>query len=55
LVSAESGLTGIGVDYVKHKVEGTALRANQLHLAFPDDWPPLRVLGMLPASSCSSR
>ncbi len=41
------GLTGLGVDYVRHKVEGTPLSANRLHLTLPDDWPPLQVLGLL--------
>ncbi len=41
------GLTGIGVDYVRHKVEGAPLSANRLHLTLPDDWPPLQVLGLL--------
>jgi len=38
---------GIGVDYIQHKVQGSALSANRLHLALPDDWPPLQVLGLL--------
>src|SRR4051812_14151709 len=41
------GLTGIGVDYVRHKIEGAPLGTNRLHLTLPDDWPPLQVLGML--------
>jgi ATP-binding cassette subfamily B protein len=41
------GFTGIGVDYVRHKVAGTPLSANRLHLTLPDDWPPLQVLGLL--------
>ena len=41
------GLTGIGVDYVRHKVAGTPLSANRLHLTLPADWPPLQVLGLL--------
>jgi ATP-binding cassette subfamily B protein len=42
-----AGLTGIGVDYVQHKVTGAPLSANRLHLAVPDDWQPLQVLGLL--------
>jgi ATP-binding cassette subfamily B protein len=41
------GLTGIGVDYVRHKVAGTPLGANRLHLTLPDEWPPVQVLGLL--------
>ncbi len=41
------GLTGIGVDYVQHKIAGTPLSTNRLHLTLPDDWPPLHVLGLL--------
>jgi ATP-binding cassette subfamily B protein len=41
------GLTGIGVDYIRHKVAGTPLGANRLHLSLPDAWPPLQVLGLL--------
>src|SRR6187402_2810000 len=41
------GLTGIGVDYIKHKLEGTPVGANRLHLSLPETWPPLQVLGLL--------
>src|SRR6478752_3689500 len=41
------GLTGIGVAYIKHKLEGTPLGASRLHLALPEAWPPLQVLGLL--------
>jgi ABC-type multidrug transport system fused ATPase/permease subunit len=41
------GLTGIGVDYVRHKVEGEPLAANRLHLTLPEAWPPLQVLALL--------
>ena len=41
------GLTGIGVDYIKHKVAGTPLGDNRLHLNLPDAWPPFRVLALL--------
>src|SRR5471032_921048 len=39
--------TGVGIDYIRHKVEGVPLAPNKLHLALPDDWEPLRVLGLL--------
>jgi ATP-binding cassette subfamily B protein len=41
------GLTGIGVDYIRHRVSGTPLSANRLHVALPEDWPPMQVLGLL--------
>jgi ATP-binding cassette subfamily B protein len=41
------GLTGIGVDYIRHRVMGSPLGANRLHLTLPDAWPPLQVLGLL--------
>ncbi len=40
-------LTGVGIDYIRHKIEGTPLEANRLHLTLPTDWPYLQVLGML--------
>ena len=39
--------TGLGIDYIRHKVDGAPLGANPLHLTLPDDWPPGQVLGML--------
>ena len=39
--------TGLGIDYIRHKVSGTPLGSNQLHLTLPVDWPPLHVLGLL--------
>jgi ATP-binding cassette subfamily B protein len=39
--------TGLGIDFIRHKVEGVPLGANPLHLTLPVDWPPLRVLGLL--------
>jgi ATP-binding cassette subfamily B protein len=41
------GLTGIGVDYIKHKLAGAPLAENRLHLSLPDAWPPLHVLALL--------
>src|SRR5882757_8132409 len=40
-------LTGLGIDYIRHKINGTPLGANPLHLTLPDDRPPLQVLGWL--------
>ena len=37
-------LTGLGIDYIRHKVEHTTLTANRLHLALPDSWPWFHVL-----------
>jgi ATP-binding cassette subfamily B protein len=42
-------LTGLGIDYIKHKINGTPLTANVLHVALPETWPPLQVLGLLAA------
>jgi ATP-binding cassette, subfamily B, bacterial len=39
--------TGIGLDYILHKLNGTPLAPNKLHLRLPDYWPPMHVLGML--------
>ncbi|HWA28386.1 MAG TPA: ABC transporter ATP-binding protein [Lacunisphaera sp.] len=39
--------TGVGIDYIRHQVDGTPLGANRLHLTLPQDWPPLHVLGLL--------
>jgi ATP-binding cassette subfamily B protein len=40
--------TGLGIDYVRHKIEHTpAVAAKGLHLNLPENWPPLQVLGLL--------
>jgi ATP-binding cassette subfamily B protein len=39
--------TGLGIDYIRHRIDGTPLGANPLHLTLPGGWPPLQVLGML--------
>jgi ABC-type multidrug transport system fused ATPase/permease subunit len=39
--------TGIGIDYILHKLNGTPLAPNRLHLHLPDAWPPMHVLAML--------
>jgi len=40
-------LTGVGIDYVRHKIDGTPLDANKLHLTLPADWEYWQVLGLL--------
>src|SRR3954468_23048737 len=40
-------LTGVGIDFIKHKVDGTPLRPKTLHLTLPEQWPYWQVLGML--------
>ncbi len=40
-------LTGVGIDYIRHKIEGTPLDANKLHLTLPTAWEYWEVLGML--------
>lgn len=39
--------TGLGIDYIRHQVARVPLSPNPLHLALPDDWPWLHVLGLL--------
>jgi ATP-binding cassette subfamily B protein len=39
--------TGLGIDYIRHKLDHTPVAANRLHVNLPDDWPPLQVLGLL--------
>jgi ATP-binding cassette subfamily B protein len=39
--------TGLGIDYIRHQVEGVPLAPNRLHLALPGDWPWQHVLGLL--------
>jgi ATP-binding cassette subfamily B protein len=40
-------LTGVGIDYIKHRVDGTPLGANKLHLTLPVTWPYWQVLALL--------
>lgn len=40
-------LTGVGIDYIKHKVDHTPLSTNRLHLNLPEAWPYWQVLGLL--------
>ncbi|HVU33090.1 MAG TPA: ABC transporter ATP-binding protein [Opitutaceae bacterium] len=39
--------TGIGIDYISHKVQGAPLAPNRLHLILPERWPPSQVLALL--------
>ncbi len=39
--------TGLGIDYIKHRIEHVPLGANKLHLVLPETWAPLQVLGLL--------
>jgi len=46
--------TGLGIDYIRHKVAGAAPAGSvpvaapgRFHFTLPDDWPPLQVLGLL--------
>jgi ATP-binding cassette subfamily B protein len=39
--------TGLGIDYIRHKMDRTPMGANALHVALPMTWAPLQVLGLL--------
>lgn len=39
--------TGLGIDYIRHKVQHTPISASRLHLALPESWPWHRVLLLL--------
>src|SRR3954469_3744297 len=39
--------TGLGIDYIRHKVDGTPLAQNRLHFSLPEAWPYWQVLGLL--------
>ncbi len=39
--------TGLGIDYIRHKVQHVPLASTGLHLTLPDDWPWQKVLGLL--------
>ena len=39
--------TGVGIDYIRHKVSGVPLSPNPLHIALPSDWPWQQVLSLL--------
>ncbi len=40
-------LTGVGIDYIRHKIDGTPLGTNTLHLTLPEAWPYWQVLALL--------
>ncbi|MGA3006683.1 MAG: ABC transporter ATP-binding protein [Opitutaceae bacterium] len=42
-------LTGIGIDYIRHRVELVPLAPNKLHLALSENWPALDVLALVGA------
>ena len=39
--------TGLGIDYIRHKMDRTPMGANALNVALPMTWAPLQVLGLL--------
>jgi ATP-binding cassette subfamily B protein len=39
--------TGLGIDYIRHKMSTTPMGANALHVTLPNDWTPLHVLSTL--------
>jgi ATP-binding cassette, subfamily B, bacterial len=41
------GVTGIGIDYIRHEFDGSPLAANRLHLRLPETWSPVDVLALL--------
>ncbi|MCC6415898.1 MAG: ABC transporter ATP-binding protein [Opitutaceae bacterium] len=42
--------TGLGIDFIRAHVQGVPLGENPLHLAPPEGWAPLHVLGLLAGS-----
>ena len=44
-------LTGVGIDYIKHRMDGTPLADNVLHLHLPETWPYWQVLGLLASTA----
>ncbi|MEN9637111.1 MAG: hypothetical protein RL077_5515 [Verrucomicrobiota bacterium] len=40
-------LTGVGIDYIKHRVDGTPLGTNRWQPDLPAQWLPWQVLGLL--------
>ena len=40
-------LTGVGIDYIRHKVDGTPPGTNKLFLNLPEVWPYWQVLALL--------
>jgi len=41
--------TGVGIDYIRHRLDHSQPVANRFHFALPADWPPLKVLALLSA------
>src|SRR5579862_2196651 len=39
--------TGIGIDFIRHKIDHAPLPPNKLHLVLPDRWPALGVLALI--------
>ena len=39
--------TGVGIDYIRHTIEGTPPGRNALHLTLPETWPYWQVLSLL--------
>jgi ABC-type multidrug transport system fused ATPase/permease subunit len=39
--------TGLGIDYIRHKLQHTALTASRLNFLLRDGWPALQVLALL--------
>ena len=39
--------TGLGIDYIRHRIDHTPLGPNPLHITLPEDRPALQVLGGL--------
>jgi len=39
--------TGLGIDYIRHKVSHVALAPSRMHVLLPDDWSWQQVLGLL--------
>jgi ATP-binding cassette subfamily B protein len=39
--------TGLGIDYIRHRIEKTPSVPGRGLVALPEDWPPLQVLAML--------
>ena len=39
--------TGLGIDYIRHKVSHAPLAPNRLHLVLPESWSGMRVLALI--------
>ena len=42
--------TGLGIDYIRHKMSNTPMGANVLHVALPNDWSRLARASLPPMS-----